>query len=208
MCTRGKGCTYAHGPEELQPLPNLYKTKMCFELSKNKKCHNPSCQYAHTKSELRNIAYENHQEDEDVDQQGFSSPTFFVPNMATLWFPVVHLGSPGSPLPRGASKPMGFGAESPTMMQLPDSPFFCGPMPSKEDNWSLCDSPSRQTTSTTADSQSSEESDSSEPDSFQVSPAVTWTVKNTFLELSSATGAGEEFVASRMFRSSSSPVFI
>lgn len=56
MCKQGDACTYAHSQRELQPLPDLQKTKMCPNMSSERPwCADPSCQYAHAKGELRTI---------------------------------------------------------------------------------------------------------------------------------------------------------
>jgi len=52
-CKAGDQCNFAHGNEELQRAPDLYRTKMCPNLVKLHKCKEPQCGYAHRKSELR-----------------------------------------------------------------------------------------------------------------------------------------------------------
>lgn len=213
MCTRGENCTFAHTSEELQPLPNLYKTKMCFELTKNKRCRNPSCPYAHNKSELRPVAYESQKEDDDEE---FGSTGFYT-NMQGIFYPAICTDSPWT---AGAGPQLGFGENS-----LTDSSLLCSEEPSKED--SCKDSRergwSRQTTDTSGGENSlcssshrssitSRSSDGSECEELDetVGPPGTpikWTVKNTFLELSPEDDF-EDLGPGRMFRCSSSPVFI
>jgi hypothetical protein len=53
QCNRGKGCVFAHSPAELQPMPDLSKTKLCKTLLSTGKCQDPHCTYAHNKEELR-----------------------------------------------------------------------------------------------------------------------------------------------------------
>jgi len=53
-CTRNTACKFAHGAAELEPLPNLYRTKMCPALSKTGYCdRGAACSFAHQSSELR-----------------------------------------------------------------------------------------------------------------------------------------------------------
>jgi hypothetical protein len=210
LCTRGESCTYAHNQSELQPLPNLYKTKMCFEMSKNKACTNPSCPYAHTKIELRTIAYKNsmemeakqHRQEVRQANQFGAQPYWYAPSNSP-WT------REGNALPQ---------FPQPLMNGFDDSPKSTGPVEdffpvkadaapilmasnSKHDDSTICDS-----------SYSYGGSEFSEPEEMlgetpTVPPTMTWTVKNTFLELS-PTVADQTFVSSRMFRSRSSPVFI
>lgn len=53
MCAKGPQCPFAHGNEELRPLPDLRCTKMCREMLHSGTCSNPSCAYAHSREELR-----------------------------------------------------------------------------------------------------------------------------------------------------------
>eukprot|EP01066_Platyproteum_vivax_P007704 Platyproteum_vivax@DN3079_c0_g1_i1.p1 len=60
-CLNGNHCSYAHSTVELQPIPNLCKTKMCEkELLPNGVCKEwPDCSFAHSRAELRstNVFY-------------------------------------------------------------------------------------------------------------------------------------------------------
>lgn len=58
MCKRGESCTFAHTLHDLQPMPDLQKTKMCSKISRGRPCIDPACQYAHSRSELRAVAFE------------------------------------------------------------------------------------------------------------------------------------------------------
>jgi len=53
MCTKGWQCPFAHGSDELRPLPDLRRTKMCRELLHSGACSHPGCAYAHSREELR-----------------------------------------------------------------------------------------------------------------------------------------------------------
>jgi hypothetical protein len=205
MCTRGDNCTFAHASDELQPLPNLYKTKMCFELTKNKRCKNPNCPYAHNKCELRPVEYENPKSEDLLDQgqDDFSNAGFYA-------------GMPGIMYAAVCTDSWAVGASPQSSFEQAKMLADC-PYPSKEATW-MKPTWSRQTASTTSAGNStehsaegsSEESDCSESDAYQSPPSLKWTVKNTFLELSADADVVEDtpLTASRMFRNSSSPVFL
>jgi hypothetical protein len=53
MCAKGRECQFAHCMDEMNPLPDLYRTKLCKNLINTGKCDNPTCKYAHNKVELR-----------------------------------------------------------------------------------------------------------------------------------------------------------
>lgn len=53
MCMKGPQCPFAHGTEELRPLPDLRCTKMCKTMLQIGKCQDQQCRYAHTEEELR-----------------------------------------------------------------------------------------------------------------------------------------------------------
>jgi hypothetical protein len=53
-CARGAACAFAHGGQELRPLPDLKKTKMCPLVMKHGRCMDgATCVYAHHEAELR-----------------------------------------------------------------------------------------------------------------------------------------------------------
>lgn len=52
-CYKGEACPFAHTTSELQPLPDLYRTRICKTLIKNGQCLNSDCRYAHSRKELR-----------------------------------------------------------------------------------------------------------------------------------------------------------
>merc|ERR1719379_206753 len=56
-CTRGAACAFAHGLEELQPLPDLSKTAMCPEQRRGVPCARALCPYAHSPEELRVVPH-------------------------------------------------------------------------------------------------------------------------------------------------------
>lgn len=56
ICSKGSDCPFAHGDQELKPLPDLRRTKICKALIKLGACQDPTCTYAHSKEELRTIA--------------------------------------------------------------------------------------------------------------------------------------------------------
>jgi hypothetical protein len=53
MCKEGADCQFAHSKEEMNPLPDLYRTRLCKTLINTGRCDNPTCNYAHNKMELR-----------------------------------------------------------------------------------------------------------------------------------------------------------
>jgi len=55
-CNRGGKCGFAHTAAELQPVPDLSRTKMCPVLSKAGTCDDSSCCYAHETGQRRKTA--------------------------------------------------------------------------------------------------------------------------------------------------------
>jgi len=53
VCIKGSACMFAHHPDELKPVPDLFRTKICKTLINTGTCQNPDCRYAHNKEELR-----------------------------------------------------------------------------------------------------------------------------------------------------------
>lgn len=53
MCAKGTQCPFAHGREEMKPLPDLTCTKLCKTLIQTGICDVEGCKYAHSKEELR-----------------------------------------------------------------------------------------------------------------------------------------------------------
>ena len=51
-CNRGDMCTFAHGPVDLQPKPDLTQTKLC---PLRGRCTNKRCTFAHSWYELRYV---------------------------------------------------------------------------------------------------------------------------------------------------------
>lgn len=53
-CTRGSTCKFAHESQELQPVPDLHKTRPCLAFLRAGRCREGNaCQYAHSRDELR-----------------------------------------------------------------------------------------------------------------------------------------------------------
>lgn len=53
ICSKGASCPFAHENTEINPLPDLYKTKICKTLINTGKCGDADCAYAHNREELR-----------------------------------------------------------------------------------------------------------------------------------------------------------
>lgn len=53
LCSKGEACHFAHTREDLNPLPDLYRTKLCKALINTGHCGDASCKYAHNREELR-----------------------------------------------------------------------------------------------------------------------------------------------------------
>eukprot|EP01066_Platyproteum_vivax_P001632 Platyproteum_vivax@DN1207_c0_g1_i2.p1 len=53
-CFNGDGCQYAHSLDELRPMPDLSKTRLCESLLKGTMCEaGPGCPFAHSLEERR-----------------------------------------------------------------------------------------------------------------------------------------------------------
>eukprot|EP00747_Dinoflagellata_sp_TGD_P108707 gnl/TRDRNA2_/TRDRNA2_170491_c0_seq3.p1 gnl/TRDRNA2_/TRDRNA2_170491_c0~~gnl/TRDRNA2_/TRDRNA2_170491_c0_seq3.p1 ORF type:complete len:284 (-),score=29.83 gnl/TRDRNA2_/TRDRNA2_170491_c0_seq3:27-878(-) len=52
-CNRGQRCAFAHHPDELRPLPDFQRTKICPTLLQTGSCAVSDCGFAHSKDELR-----------------------------------------------------------------------------------------------------------------------------------------------------------
>lgn len=222
LCSRGDACTYAHNETELKPLPNLYKTKMCFEMSKNKECKNPTCPYAHTKTELRNIAYKNAQLEEKRNRQAqdFGKGPHYPPK--PIGYVVVPFPAMNAPMLQDMQmfmKPGLMGTNGP--LTLNDA---LQPHQEDSDKGNSCnasftwektdttayDSPDELESGDFSEKQYSEPEETPEiaemPEMLEETPEmpVTWTVKNTFLELS-PTSKAEGQSEPRLSRCSSTP---
>merc|ERR1719158_834619 len=53
VCAKGSDCQFAHDASEMQPSPDLSRTKICKTLINTGVCDDPDCKYAHNKDELR-----------------------------------------------------------------------------------------------------------------------------------------------------------
>jgi hypothetical protein len=51
-CALAESCPFAHNKEELQPIPDLAKTKLCYNYFRHK-CNDSRCKFAHGYQELR-----------------------------------------------------------------------------------------------------------------------------------------------------------
>jgi len=54
-CTKQGQCRFAHSADELQPAPDLRRTKICPELVKTGSCDNQECIFAHSKDGVRKL---------------------------------------------------------------------------------------------------------------------------------------------------------
>jgi hypothetical protein len=53
-CAKGSNCSFAHGGDEMEHAPDLYRTQLCMALMKTGKCKDSeTCKYAHTREQLR-----------------------------------------------------------------------------------------------------------------------------------------------------------
>lgn len=52
-CKSGSGCAFAHGEEDLRPLPDFQRTSVCPIMLAAGACNRTDCRYAHTCEELR-----------------------------------------------------------------------------------------------------------------------------------------------------------
>jgi hypothetical protein len=53
-CAKGTNCSFAHGCDEMETSPDLYRTQLCMALFKTGKCKDSeNCKYAHTREQLR-----------------------------------------------------------------------------------------------------------------------------------------------------------
>merc|ERR1719362_514613 len=57
-CKKRNSCRFAHGLQELRPLPDLFRTKLCPTLLLGQECSDPLCRYAHDPDELRDYESE------------------------------------------------------------------------------------------------------------------------------------------------------
>ncbi|CAE7493786.1 unnamed protein product [Symbiodinium natans] len=53
-CELGPGCPFAHSKAELQPMPDLVKTKLCHKYFQ-RRCTDIHCKFAHGSAELRSV---------------------------------------------------------------------------------------------------------------------------------------------------------
>ncbi|CAE8590048.1 unnamed protein product, partial [Polarella glacialis] len=53
-CELGPACPFAHSKEEMQPIPDLAKTKLCYNFFR-RRCNDSRCKFAHGSAELRSV---------------------------------------------------------------------------------------------------------------------------------------------------------
>eukprot|EP00429_Kryptoperidinium_foliaceum_P117715 CAMPEP_0176292994 /NCGR_PEP_ID=MMETSP0121_2-20121125/56374_1 /TAXON_ID=160619 /ORGANISM="Kryptoperidinium foliaceum, Strain CCMP 1326" /LENGTH=92 /DNA_ID=CAMNT_0017633931 /DNA_START=8 /DNA_END=283 /DNA_ORIENTATION=+ len=54
QCKHGQACSFAHGPDDLKPLPDLFKTRLCTRFLTRGRCSaGDACRYAHALNEVR-----------------------------------------------------------------------------------------------------------------------------------------------------------
>ena len=52
-CNRGADCAFAHGRDQMETAPDLYRTQICKTLLNFGQCKDPHCRHAHDRNELR-----------------------------------------------------------------------------------------------------------------------------------------------------------
>eukprot|EP00931_Biecheleriopsis_adriatica_P116385 TRINITY_DN92027_c0_g1_i1.p1 TRINITY_DN92027_c0_g1~~TRINITY_DN92027_c0_g1_i1.p1 ORF type:complete len:1460 (-),score=324.55 TRINITY_DN92027_c0_g1_i1:101-4480(-) len=75
-CHIGPNCPFAHSKEELQPIPDLAKTKLCYNFFR-RRCNDPQCKFAHGSAELRSV---------------------WVPYSPGIWFPAADDATEWNPI--------------------------------------------------------------------------------------------------------------
>ncbi|CAK0849869.1 unnamed protein product, partial [Prorocentrum cordatum] len=86
LCNRGSECTFAHGKDELRPVPDLFKTKMCPAVVRRERCEDTMCTYAHDKTELRRTGKASVQAKPEVQAHAALEPlVVLAPVLAAQW---------------------------------------------------------------------------------------------------------------------------
>lgn len=112
-CPRGSACTYAHSEAQLQPSPDFFRTRLCFEFCWTGQCPAAGgCRYAHSQEELRTLSMadrrpsNNHGATDNPSDDGGgvsrdSGPRSFRP----AWGPCAASGKGCEPSAAGQSGP-------------------------------------------------------------------------------------------------------
>eukprot|EP00418_Pyrodinium_bahamense_P078526 CAMPEP_0179066692 /NCGR_PEP_ID=MMETSP0796-20121207/29105_1 /TAXON_ID=73915 /ORGANISM="Pyrodinium bahamense, Strain pbaha01" /LENGTH=88 /DNA_ID=CAMNT_0020763699 /DNA_START=69 /DNA_END=332 /DNA_ORIENTATION=+ len=62
-CNKGETCNFAHSEEEMKPLPDFYRTRLCPTLINTGVCSDlKACPFAHSRKELRSSPCSQEQE--------------------------------------------------------------------------------------------------------------------------------------------------
>jgi len=123
-CTRGEACAYAHSKEQLGPLPDLFRTKICRKLINTGCCNDPECRFAHSRTELRAACLPDgtHIPPEDGANEVFG-PVPVGPVSRGTTGPALWLdGSKESVIFGGALMPLRAGEVGPHLVQMPLPP--------------------------------------------------------------------------------------
>lgn len=86
---KGESCGFAHGQEDLQPLPDMGRTKLCLAMIKGGTCRNPLCNFAHGRHELRRRRDTTSTQQILMDSRGstgvaFTNPVRFTSNSIAM----------------------------------------------------------------------------------------------------------------------------
>jgi len=74
-CSRGGGCSFAHGRSELRAQPDFWRSQQCFDFVKHGTCaYGMDCRYAHSVEELCSSTATRPQPDSRGRRQGRPSP--------------------------------------------------------------------------------------------------------------------------------------
>lgn len=85
-CELGPSCPFAHSKEELQPVPDLVKTKLCYMYFR-RRCNDSSCKFAHGSAELRSV--------------WMPMQSAAVPYSPAMWLPAVGQVAEWNPIGEG-----------------------------------------------------------------------------------------------------------
>jgi len=67
-CHKGTHCNFAHGGADMQPLPDLHRTKLCTTLLQYGICNEINCTFAHSQEELRGYSRDGQRHVSFVDE--------------------------------------------------------------------------------------------------------------------------------------------